>query len=121
MTQIIKVILKDGSSIHSDFFIDGLTDARFQERILDELDRWDVENYAEDNLGLVDEDDVESDINDFSDETIKTEYKHRGLGVVETNLIKEDLITRFSKVLEVANPIELEELVFTLEKKHLLR
>lgn len=122
MTQIIKVILKDGSSIHSDFFIDGLSDTRFQRKILNKLDKWDIEDYAKDNLDLVHEDDVESDINDFSNGEILSEANNRGLLATGANdIVKDDLAKRFASVLKVASQFELEEIINQLEIKHKLK
>lgn len=118
MTQIIKVILKNGTSIHSDFFIDELKDSRFQREILTNLDNWDIKDYAKDYLDLVDEDDVESDINDFSDDEIKQEFLFRNLGVIENDIMKEDLDNRFSNILKKCNPIEIDKLLSDLELKY---
>lgn len=122
MTKIIKVILKDGSSIHSDFFIDGLSDRRFQRKILTHLDDWDIEDYAEDHLDLVNEDDVESDISDFSNGEILSEANSRGLLATGANdIVKDDLAKRFASVLKVASQFELEEIINQLEIKHKLK
>jgi|GEM_PF-4018053 len=121
MTQIIKVILKDGSSIHSNFFIDGMNDSRFQREILSHLDTWDIEDYAKDYLDLVDEDDVESDINDFSDEEITQEAKERNLLFSSETIIKDNVSDRFQQLLNIVNPLEIDELVTHLEVRYRLR
>src|SRR5690606_1412730 len=116
MTKIIKVILKDGSSIHSEFFIDGLYDSKFQRRILQELDDCDIEDYAKDYLGMSDEDEI--DISDFSDGEILREANDRNLiNNSENTIIADDFMRRFSKILYDANPLEIEQLLTELETK----
>lgn len=114
MKQIVKVIFDDKSEL-------SLEDDNFNNEILEFLDDYYIEEYAKDWLNLVDEDYVESDINDFSDSEINFEYQSRNLGVITENLIEDDLLNRFSKLIQVASVSDLEEFIFNLEVKNNLR
>lgn len=114
MKQIEKVIFDDKSELYAE-------DDNFNNEVLECLDDHYIEEYAKDCLDLVDENEVESDINDFSDIEIKQEYADRCLGVITETLIEDDLLNRFSKLIQVASISDLEELVFNLEVKNNLR
>ena len=114
MKQIDKVIFDDKSELNAE-------DDNFNNEVLERLDDYYIGEYAKDYLDLVDEDDVESDINDFSDSEINFEYQNRNLGVITETLIEDDLLNRFSKLIQVASISDLEELVFNLEVKNNLR
>lgn len=114
MKQIEKVIFDDKSELNAE-------DDNFNNKVLECLDDYYIEEYAKDYLDLFDEDDVESDINDFSDSEINFEYQSRNLGVITETLIEDDLLNRFSKLMQVASISDLEELVFNLEVKNNLR
>lgn len=114
MKQIVKVIFDDKSELSSE-------DNNFNNEVLEYLDDYYIEEYAKDCLDLVDEYDVESDISDFSDSEINFEYQYRNLGVITENLIEDDLLSRFSKLIQIASISDLEELIFNLEVKNNLR
>ena len=82
----------------------------------------DLEDYAKYEYDLIDEDDIK-DIEDFYDEDIIAEAKRRKLHVnhpelVNENIINQDFISRFVKIIDRGNDIEIEEFLDELEKKY---
>ena len=82
----------------------------------------DIEEYAKSEYDLTDEDDVK-DLEDFYDEDIIAEAQRRKLHVnhpeiINENIINQDFISRFVKIIDRGNDIEIEEFLEELEKKY---
>ena len=90
----------------------------FEETILENINQNVVENYAEWNLGLINEDEIEkTNIDDFSDKDILEELAARKILVGNTNIINQDFLLRFSKIIDKENNILLENILNDFEKK----
>ena len=90
----------------------------FEKTILENINQHVIENYAEWNFDLVSEDDVEStDIEDFSDKDILQELAARKILGGNTNIINQDFLFRFSKIIDKENNILLESILNDFEKK----
>jgi len=90
----------------------------FEKTILENINQGVIENYAEWNLGLIEADDVEeTHIEDFSDEDILQELAARKILGGNTNIINQDFLLRFSKIIEKENNILLESILNDFEKK----
>lgn len=96
----------------------------FEKQILWELDDDMVTDYAKDHLDLKDEDEndcdcVETDISDFEDDELFSELAKRNhLGYGNMNIITTNLFERLSRIIGVADNLELEKIISELEKKH---
>ncbi len=93
----------------------------FEEEILENLNKKTVKGYAEDELGLVDEDDVdEKELRDFSDSEIINYCKLNGLiedvANVPNNLIAQSIFEDIPKLFQKYSAIELSEIVDGLLK-----
>lgn len=135
MNRIIKVIYQDGTELEPKNIIPLVVDEdrtqqwrnhikyyrqfkRFEEDILDDLDQDTVQEYAESKFDLINEDDVEEkNIEDFSDEEIMEEVRHRKLLGNNNSIISEQFITRFSKIMEIESQILLDNLLTEFESK----
>lgn len=97
---------------------------KFEKSILKGLDEETVKDYSKDYLDLKDEDENDCDcedlnISDLDDEELLVELSSRKLlGFKNLNIINVDLFTRFSKIITVANPLDLENIIVELEKKY---
>lgn len=98
----------------------------FEREILWALDDDMVTDYAKDHLSLKDEDEndcdcdcKETDISDFEDDEILSEIANRNyLGYANMNIITINLFERLSRIIGVADNLELENIISELEKKH---
>jgi hypothetical protein len=96
----------------------------FEREILWELDDDMVTDYAKDHLDLKDEDEndcdcEETDICDFEDDELFSELARRNhLGYGNMNIITTNLFERLSRIIGVADNLELENIISELEKKH---
>ncbi|GAW90837.1 hypothetical protein FPS14_contig00160-0001 [Flavobacterium psychrophilum] len=89
----------------------------FENDIIGFLTESNLEDYAKDHLGLIDEDDVEEkDISDFSDTEILAEIKDRKLNK-GGNIITSNFIERFENIVKSENSILLDNLLSELENK----
>ena len=82
----------------------------------------DIEEYAKSEYNITEEDDVK-DLEDFYDEDIIGEAQRRKLHVnhpelINENIMNQDFISRFVKIIERGNDIEIEEFIEELEKKY---
>ena len=83
-----------------------------------------VTDYAKDHLDLKDEDENdcdchEKDLEDFEDDEIILELAKRNyLGYANMNIITINLFERLSRIIGVADNLELENIISELEKKH---
>jgi hypothetical protein len=100
---------------------------QFQElerAVLWELDDDMVTEYAKDHLDLKDEDEndcdcEEKDISDFEDDELFSELAKRNhLGYGNTNIITINIFERLSRIIGVADNLELEKIISELEQKH---
>ncbi len=89
----------------------------FEDDIIGFLTESNLEDYAKDHLGLVDEYDVEDkDISDFSDTEILEEMKDRKLNK-GGNIIASNFIERFENIVKAENSLLLDNLLSELENK----
>jgi len=105
------------------------TPKKYQDKVnslIQSNDRWKkeninkdiIDNYAEWNFDLVSEDDVEdTNIDGFSNEDILDELAARKILGGNTNIINQDFLFRFSKIIDKENNILLESILNDLEKK----
>lgn len=101
-------------------------DAQFkdlEDEILKFIDDDVIENYAKDNLDLIDEDDCEcdcydADISDFEDSDLLNEISRRYFGKNGLDIIANSIFDRFVKVLSVADKSELDEILKNQEIKN---
>lgn len=81
----------------------------------------DLEDYAKDEYDLIDTNEI-NDINDFNDAEILEEAKKRGLltnaAIENENIINQDFISRFCKIINRGNEIEIVSLLDELERKY---
>lgn len=93
---------------------------RFERAILEVLEDETVKEYAIDNCGVVDEDEIEKteekNIGDFSDEEVFSEAKERNL-LGGTSIISESFLLRFARIIERENELEIDILLGCLEEK----
>ena len=92
----------------------------FEENILNDLDLYTIEAYAERNLDLVKEDDVDDkDISDFDDDELLKEAKYRklSLSLLGSSIITEKFMVRFEKIIEAENALILEKTLTEFESK----
>lgn len=90
----------------------------FEKEILEEIDEDVIRDYAEWNLDLVSEDDIdEKAINDFTDEEILEEINDRKLFGVKTSIVSSDFIERFCKIMSKESEILLDSILSDLESK----
>ena len=137
MKKIVKIIYNDGT--HDEIVnipkldIEGVAESmeiykrerayerqfrEFEKTILENINQNVVENYAEWNLNLINEDEIEkTNIEDFSDEDILQELADRKILGGNTNIINQDFLLRFSKIIEKENNILLESILNDFEKK----
>jgi hypothetical protein len=93
----------------------------FEEDILDNMqDDW-VQSYAESKFNLIDEDEVEEKkIDDFSDKELIQEINYRNIdlpSMLKVNIITEDFVSRFLKIMEKENQILLDSVLTEFENK----
>jgi len=111
-----------------DWRVDRVYDKQFKklERdVLWALDDEMVKDYAKKHLDLKEEDendcncDDEKDISDFEDNELLAEIAIRNnLGYANVNIVTIDLFDRFTRLVGVADNLELENIIIELEKKH---
>lgn len=111
MKKIIKVIFEDKSEITND-----INDLDY--KVLQYLDDEQIEEYAVYHFDLINEDDVEKNISDFSDAEILEECSCRELSIVEENIMISDLLNRFHHVCKKDNFHYLDSLIADLEIKN---
>ena len=137
MRKIVKIIYNDGT--HDEIVnitkldIEGIDESieiykrkrayekqfeDFEESILGNINQGVIESYAEWNLGLINEDEIEkTNIDDFSDKDILEELTSRKILGGNTNIINQDFLFRCSKIIDKENNILLESILNDLEKK----
>jgi len=137
MKKIVKIIYNDGT--HDEIVnitkldIEGVAEImeiykrerayerqfrELEKTILENINQDVVENYAEWNFDLINEDEIEkTNIEDFSDEDILQELADRKILGGNTNIINQDFLLRFSKIIEKENNILLESILNDFEKK----
>lgn len=123
-----KQILKDlPIGEKQDWRVNRNYEKQFKEierKVLWALDDDMVKDYAKDHLYLKDEDEndcdcEETDISDFEDDEILSELAKRNyLGYANMNIITINLFERLSRIIGVADNLELENIISELEKKH---
>lgn len=115
MDKIVKVIYEDGTHLERANFKYG----EFEDEILGDLDPDNVKDYAKEQFDLVDEDDVEeTTLEDFDDYEIMQEASERGLIGKGDTILTEDFVQRFLAIVELENPIFIDNLLMTFEKKY---
>ena len=82
----------------------------------------DLEDYAKDEYDLVDADEI-NDIDDFNDAEIIEEAEKRGLHIKNLsleneNIINQDFLSRFLKIINRGNDIEISKILDQLEKQY---
>jgi len=89
----------------------------FEKQILNQINEDTIRDYAIDNLDLVSEDEVEEKkIEDFSDSEIEEEYfSNIKLGFT---VVTQGFVSRFFKVIEKGNPIEIEDFLRQQEQQY---
>jgi len=137
MKKIVKIIYNDGT--HDEIVnipkldIEGVDESmeiykrerayerqfrEFEKTILENINQDVVENYAEWNFDLINEDEIEkTNIEDFSDEDILQELADRKILGGNTNIINQDFLFRFSKIIDRENNVLLESILNDFEKK----
>lgn len=91
---------------------------RFEDEIISFLDDDNLKDYAVNEFDLINEDDVaEPSLIDFSDSEILEEVRARKIFGNSTNIITEDFLLRFSKIIEKENALLLENLLVDFENK----
>ena len=137
MKKIVKIIYNDGT--HDEIVnitkldIEGVAEImeiykrerayerqfrELEKTILENINQDVVENYAEWNFDLINEDEIEkTNIEDFSDEDILQELADRKILGGNTNIINQDFLFRFSKIIDKENNILLESILNDFEKK----
>ncbi len=93
----------------------------FENNILKNLHSNIVEDYAKFEFDLIDEDscdcsDEEKNINDFSDEEVSEQFYHNMK--LKLSIVNKNQLDRFYKVLEKANPEEIESFLKQQEVKN---
>jgi hypothetical protein len=111
-----------------DWRVNRVYDRQFKELergVLWGLDEDMVKEYAKDHLYLKEEDENdcdcndEKDISDFEDDELLAEIAIRNnLGYANVNIVTIDLFDRFTRLVGVADNLELENIIIELEKKH---
>lgn len=86
MSNKISAIVIDGKEIKREDF-----EGDFNKMILENLGDYDIERYAEWNLGMIEEDECEcnNDIGDHSDADFIIEAKERGMVLFRTRTISD--------------------------------
>jgi len=137
MKKIVKIIYNDGTEdkivniLKLD--IEGIDESieiykrkrayerqfkEFEKIILENINQDVIENYAEWNFDLINEDEIEkTNIDDFSDKDILEELAARKILGGKTNIINQDFLFRFSKIIDKENNILLEDILNDFEKK----
>lgn len=125
-----KKQIKDALPIgeKQDWRVNRVYDRQFKEierDVLWGLDEDMVKEYAKDHLYLKEEDENdcdcndEKDISDFEDDELLAEIAIRNnLGYANVNIVTIDLFDRFTRLVGVADNLELENIIIELEKKH---
>jgi hypothetical protein len=117
-----KEQIKDALPIgeKQDWRVNRVYDRQFKElekAVLWGLDKDVVKEYAKDHLDLKDKD--EKDISDFEDDELFSELAKRNhLGYGNMNIINTNIFERLSRIIGVADNLELEKIISELEKKH---
>jgi hypothetical protein len=92
--------------------------SNIEKECLDYINESFIENYAEWNLDMVSESDVEKkEIDDFTDEDILEEAKSRKLFGHDQSIISEKFLDRFVKIINKENQVKLDSMLSDLEKK----
>jgi hypothetical protein len=137
MNKIISVTYQDGQVKNLENFKkneinkdDGVIEKRIKRRayerqfkqferdILSCLNEDTIRDYAEDNFGLIDEDDIEEKgIEDFDNYELLEEIKVRNLTYGGNTIVSEQFITRFCKIIEKENAILLDSVLSEFEAK----
>ncbi len=85
--------------------------------ILELLKKYNVEEFAKNELSLVEESEIEKpDIDDFSDKEILDAVVDRGLNFGK-NIVEVTFIERFVKIVNAENVMLIDNLLLELEKK----
>jgi hypothetical protein len=124
-----KEQIKDALPIgeKQDWRVNRVYDRQFKElekAVLWELDEDLVKEYAKDHLDLKDKDENDcdckkKDISDFEDDELFSELAKRNhLGYGNMNIINTNIFERLSRIIGVADNLELENIISELEKKH---
>jgi len=136
MKQIVKITFSDGTELEAENIkpleLDGTESYAdkykkeyfwqkqfndFEDEILGNIQEHNIKHYAEWNLEIKTEDDIEEkEIEDFTDDELLEELRHRRR-LSTTNIVNEDFLDRFSKIAEKENSIFLEDLLTTFEKR----
>ena len=141
--NIVKVIFDDKSELSVDTFM-SLDDMKLKYKdkpdwiakhnyesqfrnlerdLLHEMNDSIIEDYAKDQLYLIDEDDCdcadEKDICDFEDSEILSEAMHRKIISIKTDIVNMSFFYRTMKVLDVVDHSELNLFLCEMEKKYL--
>ena len=112
--------LKKGDNARDNFMFRRKYESQFsaiEEEALDYIRESLITNYAEWNLDMISESDVEKQqIEDFSDEEILEEAKSRKLFGNNSSIISEAFIDRFVKIIDKDNQVRIDNLLSNLEK-----
>lgn len=89
--------------------------------VLHKVSRWDIERYAKDYLDMIEETDAKDHCGCTSlyacgNSEVLEEFEFRGLEIPYDNIIKEDIFTRFEKIVQVENPLKILTILDQLEK-----
>ena len=134
MKQIVKVIFHDGTEHEITEFepleLSDITSknygliwrfrrqfANFEDDILNYLEPDNVKDYAIHEFDLMDEDDAESSLDDFSEAELMQELKERKSLFIKHSILTEDFENRFLRIIEKENSILLDNLLTEFEQK----
>lgn len=92
---------------------------RFEDKIIENLNQNNLEEYSTNEFNLINENDVEEKtVEDFSSKELISELKDRGIiPFISQNIITDDLFQRFLKIVEKENHIQLDNIFKELEQK----
>ena len=140
MSRIVKVIMSDGETLEykeksvEEFKNSGSCDMSagylfkrqylvFEESVLSKLNI-DVEDWAKDEYGLVDQDEVKS-LDDYSDDEIQDEVNFRGLkndcDLHNANILNSDFIDRFVEIINRGDEFQIDNTLTLLEKNYKIK
>lgn len=113
--------LKESDNIKDKYLNRRIYDRQFsviEEEALDYIREGLIESYAEWNLNMISESDVEKqEIDDFTDDEILEEARSRKLFGHNQSIISEMFLDRFIKIINKENQVKLDSILSDLEKK----
>lgn len=135
MNKIKKIIFEDETSLeYRELSLEELNNNRyrfynqfrlFEETILDFHILLDIEEYAKEKFGLIDEDE-QLEIEDFSDFEILQQVKIRHLSAGENdiqnpNITNQSFVSRLTEIINRGNDAEIDNALTMLEKNYRIK